>query len=151
MPLLLGNCLADLTSLLISKANHTGSDIRITTGQVMVPKAFPRQSAAADWWIWKSVFSCRWEKHDHINSLELRSILMALQWRIRHGMEADCRVLHLTDSYVNMSIISKGRTSSEMLARLLRRLAALCLGFSVFPFLVHVESTENPTDEGSRL
>lgn len=38
-----------------------------------------------------------------------------------------------------------------MLARLLRKLAALCLGFSLFPFLIHVESAENPTDEGSRL
>ena len=141
----------DLTSLLLGKANHTGSDIRITTGQVMVPRAFPRQSASADWWHWKVNFTCHWKQKEHINALELRSIILALQWRVRHLGNLDCRLLHLTDSYVNMSIISKGRTSSVMLARLLRKLAALCLGFSLFPFLIHVESTENPTDEGSRL
>ena len=142
--------ISSLTRLLLSKANHTGSDIRITTGQVMVPRAFPRQSASADWWQWKPIFASRWEKHEHINALELRSIMMALQWRIRHSGEEDSRLLHLTDSYVNMSIISKGRTSSLMLSRLVRKLASMCLGFSLFPFLVHVESTENPTDEGSR-
>lgn len=141
----------DLTSLLLGKANHTGSDIRITTGQVMVPRAFPRQSASADWWHWKVNFTCHWKQKEHINALELRSIILALQWRVRHLGNLDCRLLHLTDSYVNMSIISKGRTSSVMLARLLRKLAALCLGFSLFPFLIHVESTENPTDKGSRL
>ena len=74
----------DLTSLLLGKANHTGSDIRITTGQVMVPRAFPRQSASADWWNWKVNFTCHWKQKEHINALELRSIILALQWRVRH-------------------------------------------------------------------
>ena len=97
----------------------------------MCPKAYPRQSGAADWWKWKAVFSCRWTRPEHINGLEMRAILLALQWRVSHLKEVNVRVLHLTDSYVCMSIISKGRTSSDLLLATLRRIAALCFSFGI--------------------
>lgn len=139
-----------LTRILLSKVNHTGSDIRVSTGAVMCPKAYPRQSGAADWWKWKAVFSCRWTRPEHINGLEMRAILLALQWRVSHLKEVNVRILHLTDSYVCMSIISKGRTSSDLLLTTLRRIAALCFSFGIYPILLHVESSENPTDSASR-
>ena len=141
----------DVTRVLLSKVNHTGSDVRVTTGQVLNPKAFPRQSAAADWWNWQGVFHCRWGVPEHINRLEMRSILLALKWRVQHLGEVDCRFIHLTDSYVSMSVISKGRSSSDMLMSVMRKIAAYQFGFSLFPILIHVESTENPTDDASRL
>ena len=81
----------------------------------------------------------------------MRSILLALRWRIQHLSETSCRFVHLTDSYVSMSVISKGRSSSDALMNLMRQIAAVQLGFTLFPILIHVESTENPTDEASRL
>lgn len=96
----------------------------------MKAKAFPRQSACADWWQWKHVFNCRWQKTEHINRLEMRSILSALRSRIHHLTESSCRFIHLTDSYVSMSIISKGRSSSEMLMTIMRQIAAVQLGFN---------------------
>ena len=96
------------------------------------------------------MFSCRWTRPEHINGLEMRAILLALQWRISHLKEVNVRVLHLTDSYVCMSIISKGRTSSDLLLATLRRIAALCFSFGIYPILLHVESSENPTDSASR-
>ena len=116
----------------------------------MNPKAYPRQSACADWWHWDHVFSCRWQKQEHINRLEMRSILLALRWRVEHLGDANVRFIHLTDSYVSMSIISKGRSSSAMLMNILKKIAALEFGFNLFPILIHVESTENPTDAASR-
>ena len=141
----------DLTRELLTRVNHTGSDIRVSSGTVMNPKAYPRQSACADWWTWKHVFHCKWGRTEHINRLELRSILLAIQWRVQHLCEVNTRFIHLTDSYVSMSIVSKGRSSSGMLMAIMRKIAAAQFGFNLFPVLIHVESSENPTDEASRL
>ena len=140
----------DLARVLLSKVNHTGSDIRVSTGAVMCPRAYPRQSGCASWWIWENVFSCKWGRSEHINALEMRSILLALQWRANHLKESSSRLVHLTDSYVCMSIISEGRTSSDQLLNILRRISAICFSSDFYPILVHVESTENPTDAASR-
>lgn len=139
-----------LHSALLRRVNHTGSDVRIATGTLFNPRCFPRQSASAAWWKWSEVFACRWQKTEHINSLELRAIILAIEWRIKHLKEAHVRVFHLTDSYICMSIISKGRSSSSMLKPLLARLTALLLAFDIFLVLSHVESSENPTDHASR-
>ena len=142
---------SELTRILLTRVNHTGSDVRISSGAIMNPKAYPRQSANASWWLWKHVFHCRWQCKEHINRLEMRAILLALRWRIQHLKEVNCRFVHLTDSYVCMSIISKGRSSSDLLMTIMKQIAAVQFSFTLFPILIHVESTENPTDEGSRL
>lgn len=59
---------ADLNRILLTKTNHTGSDVRIATGDVLNPKAFPRQGVEASW-SWCPVFSVRWKHRDHINPL----------------------------------------------------------------------------------
>ena len=141
----------DLTRLLLTRVNHTGSDVRVSTGTIMNSKAFPRQSAAADWWQWEPVFNTCWARKEHINRLEMKSTLLTLRWRIQNLGEFDCRFVHLTDSYVCMSVISKGRSSSEMLMSVLREIGALQLAFGLFPIFIHVESTENPTDDASRV
>ena len=141
---------SDLTRALLARVNHTGSDVRISTGTIMNPKAFPRQSASASWWDWKPVFKCRWQTTERINTLEMRSILLALRWRVQHLGEVDMRLLHLTDSYISMSILSNGRSSSQVLSHVLRKISAFCFAFGIFPVYIHVESTENPADEDSR-
>ena len=146
----LGPTVSDLSRFLLSKVNHTGSDVRVTTGQVLCPKAYPRQSASAQWWVWEPCFKCNWKKKEHINLLEMRAILLSLRWRIQHLQEADVRFAHLTDSYVCMSVISKGRSSSNMLMHIMRKVSAFCLCYGLLPILLHVESTENPTDKASR-
>lgn len=140
----------DLNKHLLARTNHTGSDVRITTGEVLNPKAYPRQGVQADWWNWKAAFKLRWKTKEHINLLELRSIVLAIQYQISHKQALSLRVFHITDSYVAMSIISKGRTSSQQLSRLLRKLNAYLLAYDMYLVLGHVESTENPTDGASR-
>lgn len=49
-----------------------------------------------------------------------------------------------------MSIVAKGRSSSKLLQPLLQRLSALVLSYGLYLVVVHVESTENPTDGDSR-
>ena len=140
----------DLELCLLRRTNHTGSDVRIASGLVMNPKAYPRQAVNSSWWQWKKVFAHKWARGDHINSLELRAIVNSIEWRIGHLKEHSLRIFHLTDSYVCMAIISKGRTSSAMLRPSLARLAAALLAFDLYLIIAHVGSLDNPTDEASR-
>ena len=119
----------ELHRALLRRVNHTGSDVRVCSGFITNPKAFPRQSAAADWGLWRKGFSYRWKSKEHINALELRSLIHSMEYRVHHFREVGCRVFHLTDSYVVMSIVAKGRSSSNLLKPLLRRLSALVLSY----------------------
>ena len=60
------------------------------------------------------------------------------------------RIFQLTDSYVSLSVASKGRSSSKQLSRVLNSISAhlLCHGLQLV--LAHVDSLDNPSDEGSR-
>ena len=46
---------SDLNRVLLTNVNHTGSDIREPTGDILNPRAFPRQGVEADWWVWNPV------------------------------------------------------------------------------------------------
>ena len=85
---------------LLRKTNHTGSDIRMVTGEVCNPKAYPRQSLCSAWWSWKNVFTKRWARKAHINVLELETILLGVKFQITRLDAWDQRIFQLTDSYV---------------------------------------------------
>lgn len=145
------NCsLETLNKLLLARTNHTGSDVRIATGEILTPKSLARQSILAGWWKWKPLFKVKWKHSDHINLLELRSILLSVKYHVHHLKHVQMRIFHITDSYVCMSICSKGRSGSRQLLRILKQINAYLLGFHLFLILAHVESSENPTDEASR-
>ena len=139
-----------LVNKLALGANHTGSDVRITTGELMTPSKSVRQSVEAIWWQWKQVFSRRWEFPHHINALEMRALLLGLQWRAQRPGHLGKRVVHLVDSFVTLGIVCKGRTSSLMLRALSRQIAARVLATGLTVILAHVDSSENPADDGSR-
>ena len=139
-----------LNRLLLSRVNHTGSDVRIVTGEILNPKAHPRQGVQSDWWLWKPSFSVRWKQKEHINVLELRSIFLALRYHITHLQGSQFRLFHISDSYVCLSIVGKGRTGSKNLSRVLRQLNAFILAHGVTLVLGHVDSLINPTDGASR-
>ena len=105
----------DLNLLLLGRTNFTGSDVRVVSGDLVKPRAFPRQSNSASWWIWERCFRMKWPRPQHINQLELRSILMSVIRGIRSEQWVEKRVFHLSDSYVSISVASKGRSSSRML------------------------------------
>ena len=140
----------DLNLMLLARTNFTGSDVRVVTGQLTNPRAFPRQSISAAWWSWQHTFKVRWPKPQHINQLELKALMLSIFRGIRTGRWSQQRIVHLSDSYVTISVVSKGRSSSVMLNRLLKVLNAHLLIHGIYLVLAHVESTENPTDGQSR-
>ena len=135
---------------LLTRTNHTGSDIRVATGTLMNAKAFPRQGVEANWWVWSPLFRTVWARDAHINELELRSILLGVKYIVSHLRVSDSRLFHLSDSYVCISVVAKGRTSSYRLQRVLKQLNAYLLTFGLHLVQAHVESTMNPTDAASR-
>ena len=139
-----------LNELLLRNTDHTRSDVRIVSGETLGKKIFPRQSVSAQWWVWEPVFKTRWKHKSHINLLELEAILLGVKYQLMRLGLSSHRIFHISDSYVCISIISKGRSSSRLLQRRLKYLAALLLAANAQLVLAHVESTENPTDEASR-
>ena len=141
----------NLHAFLARRTNHTGSDVRICSGELMNNKSANRQSVSAGWWKWKPAFSTHWEFPEHINPLEARAVLLSLIWKARNRRICNRRLFHLTDSYVVQSILAKGRTSSKMLQPVVRRINAVLLASCGFLFVLHVDSSDNPTDGASRL
>ena len=77
-------------------------------------------------------------------------IVLAVEHVLRTPETCHCKLLHLTASYVSMSVIAKGRPSSRLLNRSLGRLAAALLASALHLVLGHVDSLLNPTDAASR-
>ena len=69
---------------------------------------------------------------------------------VNHHKLVNYRIFHITDSYVCMSIIGKGRSSSRLLNRTLKILNAYLLAHGLTLVVAHVESSHNPTDGESR-
>ena len=77
-------------------------------------------------------------------------MLLSVLRGIRSERWSEKRIFHLSDSYVSISVVAKGRSSSVMLNRLLKVLNAHLLIHGIYLILAHVESSENPTDGASR-
>ena len=130
--------------------NHTGCDIRVSTGMVLGKKPASHCSVRALWWQWKHLFKIKWGYASHINLLEMRMILHAILWKTRKPSSVNKRWLHLEDSMVCLLILSKGRTSSHMLQPVVRQIGAIQLAMGSQLLHGHVSSAENPTDAASR-
>ena len=59
---------------------------------------------------WRIIHGHKWRYTSHIHALELQAVVNGLSWRLRKLSNHRKRVLHLVDSQVAASIISKGRT-----------------------------------------
>ena len=95
-------------------------------------------------------FATRWKHKSHINVLELEALLLGVKHQICRFHTVDKRIFQLSDSYVCISVVSKCRSGSRQLNRVLRHLSALLLSFRLQLVVAHVESTENPSDADSR-
>lgn len=135
---------------LLRRANHTGSDIRVVTGDILSAKAFPRESVQAEWWQWQPAFKTKWKSKSHINVLEMEAILLGIKHQISRFGSHDLRIFQFSDSYVCISVCSKGRSSSLQLQRVMKKITAHLLAHGLFLIFAHVDSLDNPTDKASR-
>ena len=99
---------------------------------------------------WSTIVSSRWEREEHINSLELRAAMTAVRWALSSSAAINSRLLHLCDSSVVVGALSKGRSSSVLLLRRCRRMAAWLLASGLRLFMRWVPTEWNPADGPSR-
>ena len=97
---------------------------------------------------WKVLGSWRWKKPSHINVLETAAALKVWAHVAREG--GDKRFTFLSDSHVSRSVLVRGRSSSDSLRPLLRRAAALCVAYGLYPAGRFVPTRWNPADAASR-
>lgn len=99
---------------------------------------------------WRTIVSSRWRRPEHINVLELRALTTAVRWVLSFRQALNCRVLVLCDSTVVVGAVTKGRSSSQLLLRRLRYLAAMALASGLRLTVRWVASADNPADGPSR-
>lgn len=134
----------------LRRSEYRGSDVRLDLGIVYKPDMAPRTSIDPSRWVWSVADAYPYKVGQHINVLELRSILHALEWRARSSVSCNQRFLHLSDSQICLAVLTKGRSSSRKLNYLLRRICALTLTLNIYPLYAWIESRLNPADEPSR-
>ena len=133
-------------------AGGTGADARLDIGVPFRPKAWPRAGVRISTWKWRILHGYPWslDRACHINVLEARAALNGTRWRLRRGSALRSRWLHLVDSQVVAAVLTKARSSSGRLQRVLRRHNALLLASGGYPIVAYVSSEDNPADIPSR-
>jgi hypothetical protein len=99
---------------------------------------------------WRVVASYKWSRSRHINLLELSALTTSVRWALSYRDRATSDCLILSDSAVVVGAVRKGRSSSFVILRALRRLTALVLSSSLNLCLWWVPTKHNPADEPSR-
>jgi hypothetical protein len=99
---------------------------------------------------WTTILSAPWRHSEHINSLELRAVLLAVHWVLSHPSSLSRRVYLLVDSTVTFFSLWKGRSSSPQLLWIVRKISALILASGLSLLTGWIPSEVNPADEPSR-
>eukprot|EP00438_Fugacium_kawagutii_P002167 Skav228801 [mRNA] locus=scaffold359:83300:86560:+ [translate_table: standard] len=110
-----------------------------------------RGSLPAKLWRWGVVSGWKWRSlGEHINALELRAVMTTIRWRVEQLQQLDVRCIHLVDSLVALHTLSRGRSSSNKLRRVVMRTNALLLASGLRPSWAYVDTKQNPADKPSR-
>jgi hypothetical protein len=99
---------------------------------------------------WRTIVSAFWRRPEHINVLELRAVHAALRWCLSRPSALGSRLLMFSDSSVVVGAVSKGRSSSPGLLRVLRTIAAHVLASGTSLTVRWLPSAANPADGPSR-
>ena len=139
----------ELTAHMVRVASYRGSDVRLATSTLLAPNVWPRRPVPSCWWRWR-VIGAFPMRGAHINAQEMTAALAALRWRFRRSSKIRARFAHLLDSQVCIGVLCKGRSSSQIMRRLLRKTASLLLCSSSQIVLLYVKTDDNPADAPSR-
>ena len=143
----------------IANSSTRGSDVRLDTGALTNPNSVGRHSLNRALWKWKLAFKWQWRLSkasgtdtvpEHINSLELRAAFQATRWHFRGVKSIGLSTMRAVDSRAALGVMSKYRSSSKILQRTVRRLAALEMAAMSRMSTAFVRSDWNESDAGSR-
>eukprot|EP00435_Cladocopium_sp_Y103_P007817 s1173_g2.t1 len=97
-----------------------GSDLRLFLTGESVEVPYPAYR-----WRWKEVLSYAWREERHINQGEISAFNIMLKRRSKDPRKHEMRYLAVLDSMVTRGAVSKGRSPSRPVNRLLRQTAVL--------------------------
>eukprot|EP00435_Cladocopium_sp_Y103_P044009 s914_g12.t1 len=139
----------DHLKMLLRHVCLRGTDVKLMSaaenGSQSVMSPYP-----AFKWKWKVKLSFAWRQEQHINILEISAFLVEFRRRTRQRQQLGSRYFNITDSQVAFHCLTKGRSSSPRLNRLLRRINALSLMGDVLPVHLWTISKWNFADAPSR-
>ena len=98
----------------------------------------------------KTILSIKARHAAHSNILEAEAYLIWLRWLLRSTSHHAARAVCLVDSKVVLGGVTKGRSSSQPLLRVLRRAAALQIAGNLLVRLVYIPTEWNAADAPSR-
>lgn len=99
---------------------------------------------------WRLVCNPLWRTERHINELEGSAALLALKWFVARGNHST-RVVWLSDSFVTIAAVRRGRSSATGMLRFARVFGALALAHDVEVLPVHLPGRANPANAPSRV
>lgn len=140
----------DLTREAAASSSVVGHHVQLGEDQQLATSLSSSMSKILDT-PWKTIISSPWKYQDHINLLELESVVLAVRWILSHPTSTGKRVLLLSDSSVTVGSVSKGRSSSHRLLRKLRKLSAYVLASGLQLYCHWIPTDINPADGPSRL
>ena len=116
-----------------------------------------RPTSSSPFWVselgrsleWKKLLQFRFQKLNHININEA----LAFRSLIKHvaKTEPSSRFVALLDSRVVIGSTTKGRSSRKQLIFYLGTTLPYLIGSDLYPYLIHISSKENPSDDVSRF
>ena len=126
-----------------------GSDVRIDSGAILEGsrQVTPYPAGA---WKWQCVQAYPWAAKQHINVLEFVAFFNYIRGQCKSTNCFNKRYLHVFDSRVCSCVVAKGRSSSFLLNRCLRRYMAYVVAADVYVVPLWTISAWNYCDEGSR-
>ena len=134
---------------LLRQVSTRGCDIKMMvtpeSGEFTLMAPYP-----AFVWLWRTLVSYRWMNPQHINTLEVSAFLVEMRRRARDQTAVRSRFINITDSQVTFHCLTKGRSSSPRLNRIIRRISAVSFAADLTPFHVWTISKWNFADHGSR-
>ena len=101
-------------------------------------------------WLWKEVLSYPWKEDRRINEGEISAFNVLLRRRAKDPSKHSMRYLAILDSLVSRGPISKGRSPSRPLNRLLKQTSALVVASDQYPLVTWTISRWNFADRASR-
>ena len=99
---------------------------------------------------WKTAFRHKWQRVEHISSLEASAIASSPQWLASRQL-CNVNTLILTDSASSLGAYAKGRSSVRALLARCRKVAAITIAHCLVPRFCFVPTTVNPADGPSRF
>eukprot|EP00438_Fugacium_kawagutii_P035919 Skav227992 [mRNA] locus=scaffold390:150806:154332:- [translate_table: standard] len=141
-----------LVQKLMGLASLKGEDLLVQS-QTEAPVKFHRlrQSVPAGLWRWRTVTGWCWnDTSEHINVLELRSVLTSVRWKAEQHKQVNVRFLHLVDNLVVLHALTRGRSSSRRMRRTLMRISSYLLAAGLQATWGYVDTHQNPADKPSR-